>query len=249
MRQFLQLGCYHSGVVPGTSVPLHSRRLARARLLQQLQHALPSLVLLMDGMQRFSAGARGVGLGLAVAEIALSVLVLAFFASKVTQHRASAAHPDVLPAVDWLDIALAAMFAVEALVRQNETGHLPRPTVLLAAIMLLLGLFHGPLMRFSERRRSLSLDDEGLRIGGRFFRRFTAGWREITAIEIDEHHARVMLKSGRSHRLNLTDLSNAAEVHAALTDARRRWRAIRDGTAAEVAPGRGSDVDRDAPPG
>jgi hypothetical protein len=235
-------------VLPAISVPLRSRRLARARLFQQLQHALPALVLLLDGLQRLSAGGGGVGPAIAVTEVVVSVLVLAFFASAVHQYRAAAVHAFVVHSVDWLDLVLAALFAVEALVHRQETGHLPRPAILMAALMLVLGLFHGRLMRLSERHLSLRVDDDGVQIGGRFFRRFTATWHEITAMEMDASRARLMLKSGRTRRVDLTDLSNAADVQAALAEARRRWRAARDEALAEVTPGVRSGVDRGGAP-
>jgi hypothetical protein len=205
-------------------------------------------VLLLDGLNRFSAGARGAGLALAAAEVTVSVLVLVFFASAVRQHRAAGTQAHASHRVDWLDIVLAVMFAIEAAAHRQETGHLPRPTVLLSVLMLGLGVFHAPFERFAERHRSLSVDDHGLRVGGRFFRKFNAAWSDITAIDIDDAVAHVTTRAGRARRLDLADLSNGAEVRAALTEARRRWRAALEPAGRGVSGG-GSGVNPHAAPG
>src|SRR5436190_4218564 len=171
-------------------VALRSKRRERVQLFQKVQHGLPSVVLLLNGLRGLEH--EGLGRLVAMAEIVSSVLVIGSLARSFARSRRSHVHEDhPHHGVDWVDIFLAAMLAVEAWSHFRETGHLQRPTVLLAATMLILGLMHGRIAAIHARRRSLRADDEGVTIGGRFFTRFTARWDEIDRIEIAEDAATV----------------------------------------------------------
>jgi hypothetical protein len=65
-------------------VPLHSRRLRRALILQKLNHAVPTVGLVFSGVQALQHGARGFELALALTEIVTSVAGKPFMAFRAT---------------------------------------------------------------------------------------------------------------------------------------------------------------------
>jgi hypothetical protein len=211
-------------------IPFVSRRRERAQLLQKMQHAIPAVALLIAGAQGVMHGERGLGLALAVFELAVSVLLLRTLKKEIAAVRSphpvhsvhGAAHPGHHHGVDWFDIFAAGVLTAEALEHWYTHHHLSGPTLLTAAVTLLLGLFHGRLSQRQARRRSLRIDDFGIRIRGRFFRRFAAPWSDIERIELDDRRARIVARGGRQRRINLKDLRNAEEVREALLAARGR---------------------------
>jgi hypothetical protein len=217
------------------SVPVRSRRAQRGQFVQKLQHAVPSVVLLMDGVRRLRDNAHGESLLLAIAEVTVSVLVIGFMARAARRLRAGAApdHGGGGHHIDWIDICLAAMLTVEALMHQHETGHLPRPTILLAVTMLALGLMHGRLAAFRDRRRTLRITDEGVSVPGRFFKRLTLPWDQVARVEIDTRNARIVAVDGREQRIDFGDVLNVDAVREALAQASARLEARE---AAEVIP-------------
>ena len=74
------------------------------------------------------------------------------------------------------------MLAVEAYAKYHANGHIARPTILLAVFMLGLGLAHGRLAAWGDRRRQLRIDDDGISLPGRLFRRHTLAWAEVASI-------------------------------------------------------------------
>ena len=89
-----------------------------------------------------------------------------------------------------------------------------------AVVTLALGLFHGRLARWGERRRALRISGEDLYFGGRPFRAFRARLRDLAAFELDPSRAVIRTRSGRVRRLDLADLDNADEVRRALEQLR-----------------------------
>ena len=184
------------------------------------------MVLLGDGLTRLGRGDTGAGFWLGLAEIAIGAVVIASFIRALRgakQKAAEAHHGHHGP--DWLDLFLGAMLVVEAVVHQHETGHLPRPTILMAAVMVVLGLAHGRIATAGERRRSLRVSDAGVSVGGRFFTRFVASWDQIADVRINEREAAVVTTDGRTRRFDLADIANLDEVQPVLEDMARRHRA------------------------
>jgi hypothetical protein len=207
-------------------VPIRSRRRARGLLLQKLQHAAPSVVLLGDGLTRLGRGDTGAGFWLGLAEVAIGAVVIGSFIRAMRGAKQNVAAPHGgHHGPDWLDLFLGAMLIVEAVVHQHETGHLPRPTLLMAAVMVVLGLAHGRIATAGERRRSLQVSDAGVTVGGRFFTRFTASWDEIADVRIDAREAAVVTRDGRTRRFNLADISNLHEVQPVLEQIASRHQA------------------------
>jgi hypothetical protein len=211
---------------PDLSIPLVSIRRQRAQRVQKVQHALPAVALLVAGAQGLLHGEHGFALALAVFEIGVSALLLRSLVKELREarHPHHAGHDS--HGVDWFDVFAAGVLTAEALEHWHTHHHLPRPTLLLAAVTLVLGLFHGRIAARAARRRHLRIDAAGIRIRGRFFRRFFASWTDLERIDLDDpgdpgnHWARIVARDGRKRRINLADLRNAQEVRDALLAAR-----------------------------
>lgn len=206
------------------SVPLLSIRRERGRWAQKLQHAIPAFILLGAGVRGLAQGERGLGLALALGELAVSFLLLRTLVKEIKEarrpHSGPAGHSH---GVDWFDIFAGGVLAAEALEHWHTRHHLPRPTLLMAVAMVLIGIFHGKIAAFGNRRQALSLDAAGLGLRKRLLaRRFFARWQEIERIDLDERTARIVVRDGRERRIDLADLRNAAEVRQALLAARER---------------------------
>lgn len=202
-------------------VPLVSIRRERGRRLQKLQHAIPAVALLGAGVQRLMQGERGLGLALAVGELVVSVLLL----RSAVKELAAIRRPESVHdhhGVDWFDIFAAGVLTAEALEHWHTHHHLPRPTLLMAAITLALGLFHNRLATVVPSAQALRIDADGIRLRRRFRRQFFAPWADVERIDVDEATARIVSRGGKERSIDLTDLRNASEVRAALTAAQER---------------------------
>jgi hypothetical protein len=206
---------------PVLAVPLRSRRRDRGLLLQKLEHAIPAVALLHEGLRGLLHHEQGFALALAVGEVASSLLLIAAFTRRLREHwRASRApHPQEAHSAsrfDWLEIFTAAVLVVEALEHQHRTGHLPRPTLLLAAVLLVLGLCHSWIHASAARRLVLRVDERGVAARLSRLRRFSIAWQDLAAVEIGERKATFVTRSGRRKGLDLADLHDAHEVRQAL---------------------------------
>lgn len=219
------------------TVPLQSRRRERASLFQRLQHAIPATALLIAGVQGLQGGARGAALGLVVAEIVFGGLLLRAMVREVRAAMAGRTHGAAPHAgVDWTEVLAGCVLLVEAGERWHLHHHLPRPTLVTAAVTIALGIFHGRVAARAAGRRVLIVEPRGITVRRRW-RRFVAPWEALAAIEVDAHEAVLRRRDGRAHRLDLDDLRNAPAVCAALAEARARWRATLppDGPATDAA--------------
>jgi len=181
------------------------------------------MALLAAGVQGLVRHEQGFALALAVSEVAVSALLLRQAAKELAAlrrpHLAAHGHGGV----DWFDIFASGVLTVEALEHWHTHHHLPGPTILLAAVTLCLGVFHGRLNAYTAtRRRVLRIEKAGLRVRGRFVGHFFAPWPDIERIDVEERTARIFTRGGRVRRINLTDLPNAPEVRAALHTA-QEW--------------------------
>jgi hypothetical protein len=204
------------------AIPLVSRRRRRAQVIQHLQHALPSIALLADGIQGLRRGPSDLGVVLAAAEIVTSLLVIVAFIRllrTLPRGRRAGLHAH---RVDWLDLFLAAMLAAEAVNHWHDTGHLSRPTLLLAVTMFGMGVFHQRITTAVSGRRALRLRAGGLTVGGKLFTRFSSTWQDIAAIDVTETQARILTRNGRERRIDLHDLDNEDDVRRALVAAQTR---------------------------
>jgi hypothetical protein len=208
------------------AIPLHTRRLQRGQFLQKLQHAIPSVVVLGDGISHLQHEPHGLDLALGVAEVVVSLLVIGTVIRGFRQLRAqpAAATPAAhsTHGVDWIDISLGAMLLVEAYAKYHANGHIARPTLLLAFAMFAIGFSHGRIAAWGSRKRELRVTDDGVSVPGRFFSRTTLRWDDIAEIAIGPDRARVIPINGRDQVIDIGDALDREGVRAALEDARIR---------------------------
>ena len=206
------------------AVPITYRRAERGLFVRKLQHAIPSMVVLGDGLDHLSHNPHGVELVLGVFEVAAAVLVIGSVVRGVQQLRKRLAAPHADHAhghhgVDWIDIFIGAMLGVEAYSKYHATAHIPRPTILLAVVMITIGLAHGRLAAWGDRRRELRVGPEGLSVPGRLSR-LTLAWSEVESIEMDDKAAVVRATDGRTQRIDLSNVLRPKAVRDALISAR-----------------------------
>jgi hypothetical protein len=135
--------------------PKNVRRRAKGRLLQKVQHAVPGIVLLQEGIHGLQTGAHGWHLALAIAEIATSALVFLTLIRAVrtmTAQMKGGGVPHPHYGIDWVDIFLGLMLFTEAWAKYQHNGHISRPTLLLAVVMIALGLFFGKLVKYRDEK-------------------------------------------------------------------------------------------------
>ena len=147
------------------AIPLHTRRIQRAQFFQKLQHALPAVIVLGDGLSHLQHEPHGLDLALGVAEIGVSVLVIGTLIRGLRRLRAQSAAaihaPHSTHGVDWIDISLGAMLLVEAYAKYQANGRVARPTLVLAVALFVIGFNHGRLAAWGGRRRELARDRRG----------------------------------------------------------------------------------------
>jgi hypothetical protein len=209
------------------SVPLVSRRRERVQLAQKIQHGIPAVVVFYEGLERIFTGAGDLSRWVGTAEAFAGMLVLGALARSIGRLKWGAGHTPPrqrvhLHQVDWVDLGLAALLFTEVAAHYLDTHHWRRPTILLAVVTLAMGLLHGRITAFAAKRRALRITDDGITIGGRWFRTFTARWSEIARIELADKSASLVMKSGRTEVFDLVDIRHGNDVTRALTRARVR---------------------------
>ena len=203
-----------------TVIPLLSRGRKRSLVGQKVPHVLGALALFGEGVLRAERETQAYGWVLSGAELLTGTLVLAAFVRTLVS--AVNATPDDAqagrPGIDWIDLLLAGLFAVEAVARHSETHDWPRLTAVLAATMLVVAIVHGPIAAFARRRRGLILSNKGLRVGPPL-RRFQAEWAALKPISPGDRWAVLETTHGDVHRIDLSDLGNERQVRDALREA------------------------------
>ena len=137
-------------------------------------------------------------------------------------HAAHSSH-----GVDWFHIFAAAVMVAEVAEHYHLTHHWRRPTILMAVVTLALGVLHGRVEAFSDRRRSLRLDDDGIYVGGKPWDSFRASWADVESIEVDGRYGTIRTKGGRTRQIDFKDSEQPAPLRAALEEAATRVRSAR----------------------
>lgn len=209
------------------SVPLLSRRARRGVLAQKLNHAIPAMGLLAAGVQALAEGARGLDLALAAVEIITSAMLVITIGREMRElHRRQPSRGHHAHGVDWIDIWAAGVLFAEAAERWHVKHHLARPMILTGLVTLGLGLFHQRLAARRQHRRAVRINPDGIYIGGKPFRTFSASWPDLAAISITSTAVEVRTRRGRVRRVDLGDLENADDVRAAFEAGHRRLAAL-----------------------
>lgn len=205
------------------SVPIRYRRAERGQFLQKLQHAIPSVVVLGDGVTHLSHDPRGIELVLGVFEVGAAVAVIASVIRGIRTLVRQPAHRDLEHehhGVDWIDIFIGVMLGVEAYAKYHATAHIPRPTILLAVAMVTIGVLHGRIAAWGSKRRRLFVTPEHISMPKRPFSRVTLPWSDVAEIAVTDRSASVIAIDGRTQRFDFSDLVHANAVRDALMQAR-----------------------------
>ena len=204
------------------SVPINYRRVERGQFIQKLQHAIPSIVGLSDGLDHLSHDPHGTELVLGVFEVAAAaaVMISVVRGFRKLRKRHSADHVEHHHGVDWIDIFIGAMLGVEAYAKYHATAHIPRPTILLSVAMVAIGLLHGRIAAWGSKRRRLLVTPEHISMPKRPFSRLTLPWSDVAEIAITDRSASVIAIDGRTQRFDLSDMMHAGAVRDALMQAR-----------------------------
>jgi len=208
-----------------TAIPVRYRRTQKGLFAQKLQHAVPAMIVLGDGISHLQHAPSGATLALGLAEVLASLLVMGSIARELRQLRTSghdSGHIHASHGVDWIDLSLGTMLMVEAYAKFDATGRLPRPTLVLGLGLIVIGLAHGRIAAWGDRRRSLTVDDGGISVPGRFFRRLSVPWSEVAEITSGPATARVIARDGRDQVINLADVMQPEQIRDALLEARQR---------------------------
>jgi hypothetical protein len=204
------------------AVPIRFRRSQNAQFIQKLQHAVPSIVVLGDGLDHLSHEPEGADLALGGIEVIAAVLVIGSVIRGFRQLRKAkrAGEPHHHHGVDWIDICLGVMLSVEAYAKYHASGHVPRPTILLATAIFAIGLWHGRIAAWGDRRSELRVSADGISVPGKFFSRTLFTWPELASIETGDRWAVITANDGRSKRIDLNDVLQPNAIRDALIAAR-----------------------------
>lgn len=203
------------------SVPIRRRSAEKGLFLQKLQHAIPSIVVLGDGLDHLSHNPSGAELALGVFEVAAAMLVMGSVVIGLRKLRKKAAHevPHPHHGVDWIDICIGLMLGVEAYAKYHSTHHIPRPTIVLALAMITIGLAHPRIAAWGERRRHLRVSAEGISLPVKPFSRMNLAWVDVAEITINDRYAAVIATDGRQQRFEFADLTHGPALRDALMQA------------------------------
>jgi len=134
--------------------PAKLRKRATVRLLQKVQHAVPGVVLIQEGILGLRDGAEGWHRMLAVSEILVCVAVFVSLARAFrehAQHLRAKTVPHLHTGIDWIDIFLGGMLFTEAWAKYIDHGHISGPSILLGIVMLFFGFFGGKFIAWKHR--------------------------------------------------------------------------------------------------
>jgi hypothetical protein len=220
------------------AVPIRYRRSQRALFVQKLQHAVPSIVVFGDGLEHLSHEPGLADLALGGFEVVAAALVMGsvLFGIRQLRHQTAKEHADEhhQHGVDWIDISLGVMLLVEAYSKYRASGHIPRPTLLLSAVMFAVGSLHGRLAAWGDRRRELRVGADGISVPRRKFLRMTLPWDKVASIESDDRWAVITAMDGRSGRIDMQDVFHPKAVRDALMSARTFLDAARHASRASI---------------
>jgi len=182
----------------GDVLRIESRRAARSKRAQKIQHVVAALLLIGTGYGHLNGEHHG-SLILPVLEIAAGLLLIATAVRERLQKDQGHGHARV----GWLEIAGAAMAFVEALSRVSERHHLSFKIVSFfpPLVLLLLGIFEMQIATF----RNLRADDDALVTRLSKWRRRRFVWSDIRAFRVEGWRVTFEMTNGKTATLNLRD--------------------------------------------
>lgn len=216
----------------GTRIPVRPKRLVRAAFASQLLQDLPAvLTVLAAGASAIRSEREDGALALAAAELLVGAWVLVTLAREARHLFGRHAHHDASPAparrVEVPLLAAAAMGYVEAWHHAHARGHfkLVNPYMLGATVNLFLALGGRRWIRgrtwypMRNRRPHLLVTSEALTYRGGRWRRWTAPWGDVAAVEHGADALVVRLHDGRRYTIRAADHLGGAGLLVAARDA------------------------------
>jgi hypothetical protein len=212
----------------GEVLRVESRRAARSKRAQRIQHVVAALLLIGTGYGHLNGPHHG-SLILPALEIAAGLLLIATAVrERLQKDQGHGAR------VGWLEIAGAVMAFVEALSRVSERHHLSFKIVsfLPPLVLLLLGIFEMQIATF----RNLRADDDALVTRLSKWRRRRFVWADMRAFRVDGWRVTFERKDGKTQTLSLRDVKER-DAALAWTAAQLEKRGIARRSAFQQLPG------------
>lgn len=187
---------------------IESRRFARARKVQTIQHVAAAILLIMAAMSHLGPNSHSIVLPVLELLTAVALIVAAIWQKVRKTHTR----------VGWLELAGSAMTFIEAIAKLQEP-HRPLYHVLTfipPVILLFFGLFES---RIREGFR-LEANDDAFLVQTNIFRRRRVKWDGLRTYAIAPKQIVLTREDGHATTLKTTDIENHA---AAMTWAEEQF--------------------------
>jgi hypothetical protein len=193
--------------MPAETFAIDSRRLARAKRVQTIQHVAAAVILITNGFGHITGHHVT---PLAVAEIAAGALLVAAAARDKFRHVRGHGHSKI----GWVEIAGAVMMTVEAIEKLHVRHHfLFYVLSFIPPVMLLVfGLFD---MKLKQRLRILADDDFfdiRTRVTTIFSHRQRIRWKDAASFRITSDAIEIVRNGGAIRKLSTKDIKNREEA-------------------------------------
>jgi hypothetical protein len=196
-----------------TEIVLRSKQAGRALAGAAGQHATTAVMLVGAGIDSLDSG-HGPN-WLAWVSIAVGAALVVAVIREIRALRRHGVEPDAIPIVDYLAVPLLVLEAVHK--REQGLHLIPWAYGFIALATLARALAWRRLVRI----RRLRLDEAGLDIRLRPFRRVRVAWTDLVVVERVAQGLRLGVRGRDEQLLRLGDLLNRAEVEDAILAAFR----------------------------
>ncbi|MEO8429982.1 MAG: hypothetical protein ABI592_00625 [Acidobacteriota bacterium] len=190
--------------------PMHERdilhlddvRLARAKAIQTVQHAVVALTMAASGYTALSRG-DGSHRWIAILEIAAAAALFVSIAI-ARRHYVRGSHARF----GWIEIASGTLLIVEGLTKQHHAGRWLRASYVSGFVVIMIGVFEARLSSHRRGRRSLEATEDRLRVRLGPFQGFHLPWTEIQRATRDEKRYTFENQDGKKKSIRLNRLRN-----------------------------------------
>jgi hypothetical protein len=180
--------------------PLVSKRAARKKKAQTVQHVLGAIILISAGFDHFSHGGHRL---LPVLEIVAGAGLIGTVIRERIRHHSGGA-------VAWVELAGAVMLFVEAIAKLEQPHHVSLYVLWFIAPLVLLGfaVFDS---QVSAMRR-MSADEDSLRMQIRWWKRTRVLWSDVASWTRTSDSIDVSRHDGTKKRFRFNDVLNREEA-------------------------------------
>ncbi len=194
-------------------IHLDDRRVRMAARLDLVGHGAAALGLVSAAAGGLPARTSG-GAALVAVELAAALaLVVAI------RHELRTRDGAELPRIGWLNLVASAVLLVQWYVELRGGGKTFSPELLGAIVAGGLAVLHPVVQRRRRSRRMLRMDGAGITLALGRFRRVSAAWDDLRAVEATPDAVRFVTADGHEQRVSLRMLRNGDEVAAAVASA------------------------------